>query len=168
LKPPADILALYEGTGQKHFGENYAQELMEKAEMLPRGIQWHFIGGLQSSESMFLIWYLVLLEVLNAKQEEEMKNGDSHVSLMESFTELRSMRARSLAVWSHAAPSFDAHSHQFLARALDDIDLLVRFLPTPQKHHRNYVSKETRASAATTTTSSCLFSVRLVTRFGLF
>jgi pyridoxal phosphate enzyme (YggS family) len=32
-----------------HFGENYAQELTEKAELLPKSIQWHFIGGLQSS-----------------------------------------------------------------------------------------------------------------------
>jgi len=51
LKPASDILALYEdeNVSQKHFGENYAQELMEKAELLPREIQWHFIGGLQSS-----------------------------------------------------------------------------------------------------------------------
>lgn len=34
-----------------HFGENYAQELMEKAEVLPKDIKWHFIGGLQSSTS---------------------------------------------------------------------------------------------------------------------
>jgi uncharacterized pyridoxal phosphate-containing UPF0001 family protein len=52
LKPASDILALYEcpDVKQIHFGENYAQELMEKAEMLPKEIKWHFIGGLQSSE----------------------------------------------------------------------------------------------------------------------
>lgn len=57
LKPPADILALYEDEQckQRHFGENYAQELMEKAAMLPKEIQWHFIGGLQSSEYLFLL-----------------------------------------------------------------------------------------------------------------
>lgn len=32
-----------------HFGENYAQELAQKAAMLPLSIQWHFIGGLQST-----------------------------------------------------------------------------------------------------------------------
>ena len=55
MKPPADILALYEDESvkQRHFGENYAQELMEKAAMLPKEIQWHFIGGLQSSEFDF-------------------------------------------------------------------------------------------------------------------
>ena len=50
LKPASDILALYEGSGQLHFGENYAQELTEKAEVLPKELKWHFIGGLQSSK----------------------------------------------------------------------------------------------------------------------
>jgi pyridoxal phosphate enzyme (YggS family) len=33
-----------------HFGENYVQELHEKAELLPQSIKWHFIGGLQSNK----------------------------------------------------------------------------------------------------------------------
>ncbi|KAH7342487.1 hypothetical protein BKA65DRAFT_504213 [Rhexocercosporidium sp. MPI-PUGE-AT-0058] len=49
LKPASDILALYQ-EGHRHFGENYAQELMEKAEVLPKDIKWHFIGGLQSNK----------------------------------------------------------------------------------------------------------------------
>ncbi|KAM3506478.1 hypothetical protein MY10362_002344 [Beauveria mimosiformis] len=49
LKPVNDILALHEApTHHAHFGENYAQELSQKAELLPRTVQWHFIGGLQS------------------------------------------------------------------------------------------------------------------------
>ncbi|ROV92037.1 hypothetical protein VMCG_09546 [Cytospora schulzeri] len=51
LKPANDILALHQGpaTRHLHFGENYAQELGQKAELLPRSIRWHFIGGLQST-----------------------------------------------------------------------------------------------------------------------
>ncbi|KAH8178352.1 pyridoxal phosphate homeostasis protein [Sarocladium implicatum] len=49
LKPANDILALHQApTSHTHFGENYAQELKEKAELLPDSIKWHFIGGLQS------------------------------------------------------------------------------------------------------------------------
>ncbi|KAI1388209.1 uncharacterized protein F4822DRAFT_402142 [Hypoxylon trugodes] len=50
LKPANDILALMQQTSppQLHFGENYAQELIQKAEILPRSVKWHFIGGLQS------------------------------------------------------------------------------------------------------------------------
>ncbi|KAI1314656.1 hypothetical protein EDD11_001909 [Mortierella claussenii] len=40
LKPASDILAAYEKTGHRHFGENY----------LPRDIRWHFIGSLQSNK----------------------------------------------------------------------------------------------------------------------
>lgn len=50
LKPASDILTLYQEAGQRHFGENYAHELMEKAEVLPKDVKWHFIGGLQSSK----------------------------------------------------------------------------------------------------------------------
>ncbi|PNY24121.1 Uncharacterized protein TCAP_05932 [Tolypocladium capitatum] len=49
LKPANDILALHrEPASHAHFGENYAQELSQKADLLPQTIRWHFIGGLQS------------------------------------------------------------------------------------------------------------------------
>eukprot|EP00842_Homolaphlyctis_polyrhiza_P006962 jgi/Hompol1/855/HPOL_004338-RA len=47
-KPASDILAAYE-LGHRHFGENI-QELVEKAALLPRDINWHFIGSLQSNK----------------------------------------------------------------------------------------------------------------------
>ena len=50
LKPANDILALHrEPARHVHFGENYAQELGRKAELLPASVRWHFIGGLQST-----------------------------------------------------------------------------------------------------------------------
>jgi pyridoxal phosphate enzyme (YggS family) len=48
-KPVEDILALYE-LGQRDFGENYVQELVEKAVVLPKDIRWHFIGHLQTNK----------------------------------------------------------------------------------------------------------------------
>lgn len=54
LKPASDILALHQSTATdpppSHFGENYTQELHDKAKQLPRSIKWHFIGGLQSNK----------------------------------------------------------------------------------------------------------------------
>ncbi|EDK39002.2 hypothetical protein PGUG_03100 [Meyerozyma guilliermondii ATCC 6260] len=49
LKPASDILALY-NHGVRHFGENYVQELIGKAQELPKDIKWHFIGGLQTGK----------------------------------------------------------------------------------------------------------------------
>ncbi|KAI9370628.1 hypothetical protein BJX61DRAFT_544424 [Aspergillus egyptiacus] len=55
LKPAADILALHSPpTSHLHFGENYLQELQEKARLLPPTIKWHFIGGLQSNKCVSL------------------------------------------------------------------------------------------------------------------
>ena len=48
-KPVSDIEALY-ALGQRDFGENYVQELAEKAAILPKDIRWHFIGHLQSNK----------------------------------------------------------------------------------------------------------------------
>ncbi|KAK5666227.1 hypothetical protein QVD99_006994 [Batrachochytrium dendrobatidis] len=48
-KPASDIAAAYE-LGHRHFGENYVQELVEKASILPSDIHWHFIGSIQSNK----------------------------------------------------------------------------------------------------------------------
>lgn len=52
-KPAADIQALYD-LGQRDFGENYVQELTEKAPALPADIRWHFIGHLQSNKVKYI------------------------------------------------------------------------------------------------------------------
>lgn len=48
-KPASDILACLE-LGHLDFGENYVNELTEKASVLPETIRWHFIGTLQSNK----------------------------------------------------------------------------------------------------------------------
>ena len=48
-KPASDIKELYD-LGQRHFGENYVQELVEKQAVLTIDIYWHYIGHLQSNK----------------------------------------------------------------------------------------------------------------------
>ena len=48
-KTVEEIRALYD-LGQRDFGENYVQELVEKQKKLPADIRWHFIGHLQSNK----------------------------------------------------------------------------------------------------------------------
>ncbi|CDO70643.1 hypothetical protein BN946_scf184756.g9 [Trametes cinnabarina] len=52
-KPASDVLACYDA-GQRDFGENYVQELVDKAAQLPQDIRWHFIGSLQSNKAKIL------------------------------------------------------------------------------------------------------------------
>jgi pyridoxal phosphate enzyme (YggS family) len=59
-KPVEDIQALYE-LGQRDFGENYVQELIEKQPLLPADIRWHFIGHLQSNKVKYIAPYVHLI-----------------------------------------------------------------------------------------------------------
>jgi pyridoxal phosphate enzyme (YggS family) len=49
-KPASDIRALYD-LGHRDFGENRAQEMAEKAAVLPSDIRWHFVGALQTNKA---------------------------------------------------------------------------------------------------------------------
>ncbi|GAC93586.1 hypothetical protein PHSY_001151 [Pseudozyma hubeiensis SY62] len=68
LHPPSAILAAHKQAEQLHFGENYVQEMVDKAKVLPREIRWHFVGGLQSNKGKLLasIPNLYLLETLDS------------------------------------------------------------------------------------------------------
>ncbi len=47
--------------GQRDFGENYVQELIEKKEQLPADIRWHFIGHLQSNKVKYIAPFVHLI-----------------------------------------------------------------------------------------------------------
>jgi pyridoxal phosphate enzyme (YggS family) len=59
-KTVEDILVLY-NLGQRDFGENYVQELVEKEKQLPKDIRWHFIGHLQSNKIKQIISFVHLI-----------------------------------------------------------------------------------------------------------
>jgi pyridoxal phosphate enzyme (YggS family) len=59
-KPAEDIQALYD-LGQRDFGENYVQELIDKESALPKDIHWHFIGHLQSNKVKFIAPFIYLI-----------------------------------------------------------------------------------------------------------
>jgi len=60
IKPVQDIQALY-NLGQRDFGENYVQELVDKEAQLPKDIRWHFIGHLQSNKVKFIAPFVHLI-----------------------------------------------------------------------------------------------------------
>lgn len=59
-KPIEDVQALY-NLGQRDFGENYVQELIEKEAALPKDIKWHFIGHLQSNKVKYIAPFVHLI-----------------------------------------------------------------------------------------------------------
>lgn len=59
-KPKEDIQELYD-LGQRHFGENYVQELIDKQAQLSTDIHWHFIGHLQSNKVKYIAPFVYLI-----------------------------------------------------------------------------------------------------------
>jgi len=59
-KPIENIRELYD-LGHRDFGENYVQELVEKAEQLPKDIRWHFIGHLQTNKVKSIVPFIYLI-----------------------------------------------------------------------------------------------------------
>ena len=59
-KPVADLLEAYIA-GQRIFGENYVQELVEKQQALPNDFEWHFIGHLQSRKVKLIAPFVSLI-----------------------------------------------------------------------------------------------------------
>ena len=59
-KPVSDIETLY-SLGQRDFGENYVQEFIEKVSQLPKDINWHFIGHLQSNKVKYIAPFVYLV-----------------------------------------------------------------------------------------------------------
>jgi len=53
-KPYQSVKLAYD-LGQRHFGENYVQEVVEKASKLPDDIRWHYIGHLQKNKCSQLL-----------------------------------------------------------------------------------------------------------------
>lgn len=58
---PADMLLEAYEAGQKDFGENYVQELVDKEAILPKDIRWHFIGHLQSNKVKYIAPFVYLI-----------------------------------------------------------------------------------------------------------
>jgi pyridoxal phosphate enzyme (YggS family) len=54
------IKQLYE-LGQRDFGENYVQELVDKQSLLPTDIRWHFIGHLQTNKAKYIAPFIHLI-----------------------------------------------------------------------------------------------------------
>lgn len=66
-KPNADIMELYD-LGHRAFGENYVQELVDKADQLPKDIQWHFIGHLQSNKVKYIAPFVHLIHGVDSEK----------------------------------------------------------------------------------------------------
>ena len=79
-KPVVDLMEAY-NAGQRIFGENKIQEMTEKWEQMPKDIQWHMIGHIQTNKVKFMAPYVSLihgvdsLKLLEEINKQALKNN---------------------------------------------------------------------------------------------
>lgn len=67
FKTPEQILEAYH-TGHRDFGENRVQELVAKAEALPKDIRWHMIGHLQTNKVKYIAPFIHLIHSIDSER----------------------------------------------------------------------------------------------------
>ncbi|SEO11666.1 hypothetical protein SAMN05444671_0957 [Flavobacterium sp. CF108] len=89
-KPVSDLIQAYEA-GQRIFGENKIQEMTEKWEQMPKDIQWHMIGHVQSNKVKFMAPFVSLihgvdsLKLLQEINKQALKNNRTIDCLLQMY-----------------------------------------------------------------------------------
>ena len=65
--PASDIIEAYHA-GQRVFGENLAREMQNKHDILPKDIQWHFIGHLQKNKVKYIAPFVSMIQSVDSIQ----------------------------------------------------------------------------------------------------
>lgn len=87
--PNEYIMAAY-NEGQRIFGESQVQELQRKVESLPKDIEWHFIGHLQTNKVKYIAPYISLIHAVDSLKllKEIDKQAAKHNRIINVLLEL--------------------------------------------------------------------------------
>jgi PLP dependent protein len=88
-KPLEDIMEAYEA-GQRIFGENKVQELVDKQAVLPEDIEWHLIGHLQRNKVKYIAPFVSLIHAVDSIKllkeiNKQAKNNDRTIDCLLQF-----------------------------------------------------------------------------------
>ena len=87
---PAEFIEVAYSEGQRVFGESHEQELSAKAKSLPKDIEWHFIGHLQSNKVKYIAPYISMIEAVDSMKllKEINKQAAKHDRIINVLLEL--------------------------------------------------------------------------------
>jgi pyridoxal phosphate enzyme (YggS family) len=76
--------------GQRVFGESHERELSRKHDALPKDIEWHFIGHLQTNKVRFIVPYISLIEAVDSLRlfREIEKQAERYNKVVDCLLEL--------------------------------------------------------------------------------
>jgi pyridoxal phosphate enzyme (YggS family) len=88
-KPVSDLMEAYEA-GQRIFGENKIQEMTEKWQQMPKDIQWHMIGHVQTNKVKFMAEYVSLIHGVDSLKllEEINKQAKKHNRVIDCLLQI--------------------------------------------------------------------------------
>ena len=89
-KPIADLQEAYDA-GQRVFGENKIQEMVAKYDALPKDIQWHMIGHLQSNKVKYMAHFVDLIHGVDSFKtlKEINKQAKKHDRIISCLLQVR-------------------------------------------------------------------------------
>src|SRR5690606_18030749 len=88
-KPVEDLMEAYH-SGQRIFGENKIQEMTEKWEEMPKDIQWHMIGHVQTNKVKFMAEYVNLIHGIDSLKllQEINKQAKKHNRVIDCLLQM--------------------------------------------------------------------------------
>lgn len=88
-KPDEVLMQAYE-SGQRIFGENKVQEMLGKFERLPKDIEWHMIGHLQSNKVKFIAPFISLIHAVDSLKllKEIDKEAQKHNRIIDCLIQM--------------------------------------------------------------------------------
>ena len=88
-KPVADLMEAY-NAGQRIFGENKIQEMTEKWEQMPKDIQWHMIGHVQTNKVKYMAEYVSLIHGVDSLKllQEINKQAAKHNRIIDCLLQM--------------------------------------------------------------------------------
>ena len=87
---PNEYIEAAYAEGQRIFGESHEQELAKKVETLPKDIEWHFIGHLQTNKVKYIAPYIAMVEAVDSLKllKEINKQAAKHDRVVKVLLEL--------------------------------------------------------------------------------
>ena len=103
---PNEALEEAYAAGQRIFGESHVQEMTQKYETLPKDIEWHFIGHLQTNKVKYMAPYVAMIHAI-----------DSYNCWLKSINKLPKSTASSLVYCRYISPKRKRSSVSLLTNA---------------------------------------------------
>jgi len=124
--------------GQRDFGENKAQELCDKYEVLPKDIRWHFIGHLQSNKVKYLVGKVELIHSVDSqKLADEVNKYAEKLNIVQKV--LVQVNVAGEVQKSGISPSDAEHLCKYIKENCNNIDLVGLMEVAPDLENREDV-----------------------------